>query len=147
MQIADSVAHLLAGHGSTARCWASPWRSWPPEPTARRGRRAGGRRPRGRDRRPQRGHRPPRGGRPHDDLTGLHDRRSWIDTVRRELEAGTAGTLLICDVDAFKTVNDVHGHRSGDIVLAEVARVLSRHGVTGRIGGDEFGVWVRGARS
>ena len=80
-----------------------------------------------------------------DDLTGLHNRRSWIDTVRRELEAGTAGTLLICDVDAFKTVNDLHGHRSGDIVLAEVARVLSRHGVAGRIGGDEFGVWVRGS--
>jgi len=80
-----------------------------------------------------------------DDLTGLHNRRSWIDTVRRELVTGASGTLLICDIDAFKTVNDVHGHRSGDIVLAEVARVLSRHGVAGRLGGDEFGVWVRGS--
>jgi diguanylate cyclase (GGDEF)-like protein/putative nucleotidyltransferase with HDIG domain len=80
-----------------------------------------------------------------DDLTGLHNRRSWIDAVRRELTAGTEGTLLICDIDAFKSVNENHGHRSGDLVLTEVARVLARHGVAGRLGGDEFGVWVRGS--
>jgi diguanylate cyclase (GGDEF)-like protein/putative nucleotidyltransferase with HDIG domain len=78
-----------------------------------------------------------------DDLTGLHNRRSWIETVRRELAAGTHGALLICDVDGFKAVNDTHGHRAGDLVLTEVARVLARHGVAGRLGGDEFGVWVR----
>lgn len=82
-----------------------------------------------------------------DDLTGLHNRRSWIDTVRRELEAGTAGALLLCDVDGFKTVNDAHGHRAGDLVLTEVARVLARHGVAGRLGGDEFGLWVREGES
>ena len=38
----------------------------------------------------------------------------------------------------------MHGHRAGDLVLAEVARVLARHGVAGRLGGDEFGVWVSG---
>jgi diguanylate cyclase (GGDEF)-like protein/putative nucleotidyltransferase with HDIG domain len=81
-----------------------------------------------------------------DDLTGLHNRRSWIDAVRRELTAGEGGTLLLCDVDAFKSVNDLHGHRSGDLVLAEIARVLARHGVAGRLGGDEFGVWVRGSQ-
>jgi diguanylate cyclase (GGDEF)-like protein/putative nucleotidyltransferase with HDIG domain len=79
-----------------------------------------------------------------DDLTGLHNRRSWIDAVRRELDAGTPGTLLLCDVDGFKSVNEAHGHRSGDLVLTEVARVLARHGTAGRLGGDEFGVWVRG---
>lgn len=78
-----------------------------------------------------------------DDLTGLHNRRSWIETVRRELAGGTEGALLICDVDGFKGVNDAHGHRAGDLVLTEVARVLARHGVAGRLGGDEFGVWVR----
>ena len=80
-----------------------------------------------------------------DDLTGLHNRRSWIDAVRRELTLGEGGTLLLCDIDAFKSVNDVHGHRSGDLVLTEVARVLARHGVAGRLGGDEFGVWVSGS--
>jgi diguanylate cyclase (GGDEF)-like protein len=78
-----------------------------------------------------------------DDLTGLHNRRSWIETVRRDLAGGTEGALLICDVDGFKGVNDAHGHRAGDLVLTEVARVLARHGVAGRLGGDEFGVWVR----
>ena len=79
-----------------------------------------------------------------DDLTGLHNRLSWLDTVRRELAAGAAGTLLLCDVDNFKAVNDAHGHRTGDLVLTEVARVLARHGVAGRLTGDEFGLWVRG---
>jgi diguanylate cyclase (GGDEF)-like protein/putative nucleotidyltransferase with HDIG domain len=78
-----------------------------------------------------------------DDLTGLHNRRSWIETVRRDVAAGTHGALLICDVDGFKAVNDTHGHRAGDLVLTEVARVLARHGVAGRLGGDEFGIWVR----
>ncbi|HET6548718.1 MAG TPA: HDOD domain-containing protein [Solirubrobacter sp.] len=78
-----------------------------------------------------------------DDLTGLHNRRSWLETVRRELAAGHEGALLICDIDGFKAVNDTHGHRAGDLVLTEVARVLARHGVAGRLGGDEFGVWVR----
>jgi diguanylate cyclase (GGDEF)-like protein/putative nucleotidyltransferase with HDIG domain len=78
-----------------------------------------------------------------DDLTGLANRRSWIESVRRELVGGQQGSLLICDVDGFKAVNDGHGHRAGDLVLTEVARVLARHGLAGRIGGDEFGVWVR----
>jgi diguanylate cyclase (GGDEF)-like protein/putative nucleotidyltransferase with HDIG domain len=78
-----------------------------------------------------------------DDLTGLHNRRSWIEAVRRELADGTEGALLLCDIDHFKGVNDRHGHRAGDLVLTEVARVLARHGVAGRLGGDEFGVWVR----
>jgi diguanylate cyclase (GGDEF)-like protein/putative nucleotidyltransferase with HDIG domain len=77
-----------------------------------------------------------------DDLTGLRNRRSWIEHVRRELADGHEGALLICDVDGFKAVNDRHGHRAGDLVLTEVARVLARHGVAGRLGGDEFGVWV-----
>jgi diguanylate cyclase (GGDEF)-like protein/putative nucleotidyltransferase with HDIG domain len=77
-----------------------------------------------------------------DDLTGLANRRAWIETVRRELSERGHGALLICDVDGFKSVNDGHGHRAGDLVLTEVARVLSRHGIAGRLGGDEFGVWV-----
>jgi diguanylate cyclase (GGDEF)-like protein len=77
-----------------------------------------------------------------DDLTGLANRRAWIETVRRELAQRGQGALLICDVDGFKSVNDGHGHRAGDLVLTEVARVLARHGIAGRLGGDEFGVWV-----
>jgi diguanylate cyclase (GGDEF)-like protein/putative nucleotidyltransferase with HDIG domain len=78
-----------------------------------------------------------------DDLTGLHNRRSWVEMVRRELADGTEGAVLVCDVDGFKSVNDAHGHRAGDLILTEVARVLARHGIAGRLGGDEFAVWVR----
>jgi diguanylate cyclase (GGDEF)-like protein/putative nucleotidyltransferase with HDIG domain len=78
-----------------------------------------------------------------DDLTGLHNRRGWIEAVRRDLTSGTEGVLLLCDLDGFKAVNDAHGHRAGDLVLTEIARVLTRYGVAGRLGGDEFGVWVR----
>ena len=80
-----------------------------------------------------------------DDLTGLANRRHWIERVGQDLARGDAGALLICDVDGFKAVNDSHGHRAGDLVLTEVARVLARHGFAGRLGGDEFGVWVVGA--
>src|SRR3954452_14031327 len=77
-----------------------------------------------------------------DDLTGLRNRLSWIEHVRRELAGGAQGALLICDVDGFRAVNDRHGHRAGALVLTEVARVRARYGVAGRLGGDEFGLWV-----
>jgi diguanylate cyclase (GGDEF)-like protein/putative nucleotidyltransferase with HDIG domain len=77
-----------------------------------------------------------------DELTGLANRRHWMATVRQQMKAGGGG-LLLCDVDRFKEVNDVHGHATGDLVLIEIARILSRHGTAGRLGGDEFAVWIR----
>jgi diguanylate cyclase (GGDEF)-like protein/putative nucleotidyltransferase with HDIG domain len=79
-----------------------------------------------------------------DDLTGVLNRRHWLATVRRAVAAQERGSVLICDVDRFKDVNDCHGHATGDLVLAEVARQLATHGVAGRLGGDEFAVWVPG---
>jgi len=79
-----------------------------------------------------------------DELTDLANRRHWLALVTEELDAGRPGNVLICDVDRFKAVNDRHGHRAGDLLLAELARVLDRHGVPGRLGGDEFGIWVPG---
>jgi diguanylate cyclase (GGDEF)-like protein len=64
--------------------------------------------------------------------------------VRNAMRAGESGTVLLCDLDHFKQINDTHGHRSGDLVLMEIARILARHGLTGRLGGDEFAVWVPG---
>jgi diguanylate cyclase (GGDEF)-like protein/putative nucleotidyltransferase with HDIG domain len=72
-----------------------------------------------------------------DDLTGLLNRRYWSMTARQELETRGA-TVLICDVDHFKRVNDSHGHHVGDCVLVELARVLEANGIAGRLGGDEF---------
>jgi diguanylate cyclase (GGDEF)-like protein/putative nucleotidyltransferase with HDIG domain len=80
-----------------------------------------------------------------DDLTGLPNRRRWLATVGARLDAGDAGSILLCDVDRFKSVNDRYGHAAGDLVLTEVARVLSAHGTAGRLGGDEFALWMPGA--
>jgi diguanylate cyclase (GGDEF)-like protein len=79
-----------------------------------------------------------------DDLTGLLNRRHWMATVRRAVGEREPGSVLICDIDHFKAVNDNHGHATGDLVLTEVARQLSAQGVAGRLGGDEFAVWVPG---
>jgi diguanylate cyclase (GGDEF)-like protein len=80
-----------------------------------------------------------------DELTGLANRRRWMATVRTAIREGTPGELLLCDVDLFKTINDTHGHATGDLVLCEIARVLGRHGVAGRLGGDEFALWIPNA--
>ncbi|MGO9752746.1 MAG: HDOD domain-containing protein [Solirubrobacteraceae bacterium] len=79
-----------------------------------------------------------------DELTGIANRRHWMSCVRNSMRAGEAGTVLLCDLDHFKQINDTHGHRSGDLVLMEIARILARHGLAGRLGGDEFSVWVPG---
>jgi diguanylate cyclase (GGDEF)-like protein/putative nucleotidyltransferase with HDIG domain len=77
-----------------------------------------------------------------DDLTGVLNRRAWLQHVREAL--GVPGCVLVCDIDHFKVVNDRYGHRTGDLLLSEVARVLDRQGTAGRLGGDEFGLWVAG---
>ena len=48
------------------------------------------------------------------------------------------GVVMICDIDNVKQVNDRSGHLTGDLVLSEVARILSHHGFAGRLGGDEL---------
>ena len=83
-----------------------------------------------------------------DPLTGLANRRSWDEALEREFaRAGRAGlplSVLICDIDRFKAVNDRRGHAIGDRVLETVAGVLMRRVRTGdlvaRIGGDEFAI-------
>jgi diguanylate cyclase (GGDEF)-like protein len=79
-----------------------------------------------------------------DDLTGLTNRRGWLQVSRREVAEGARGTMLLADVDAFKLVNDRLGHRTGDLVLTEIGRALATQGRAGRLGGDEFVVWVDG---
>ena len=77
-----------------------------------------------------------------DELTGLSNRRHWMNTVRERVRNGEAGDVLLCDLDFFKAINDTHGHSTGDLVLTEIARILSLYGMAGRLGGDEFAVWL-----
>lgn len=90
-----------------------------------------------------------------DLLTDVHNRFSLekqLDALieRAREEAGVFG-LIYADLDEFKQVNDVYGHRVGDLYLQEVsARMkhqLRSHDVLARLGGDEFAILVPGARS
>jgi len=72
-----------------------------------------------------------------DELTGLANRRRWKREAKdRILTVG--GAVMICDIDHFKQINDRSGHLTGDLVLSEIARILSHHGFAGRLGGDEL---------
>jgi diguanylate cyclase (GGDEF)-like protein len=83
-----------------------------------------------------------------DALTGLANRRSFLDSAAAELErsrrSGRPLTLLVLDVDHFKRVNDTHGHAAGDQVLTNLSQTLIEGlrtvDVVGRIGGEEFAV-------
>lgn len=79
-----------------------------------------------------------------DDLTGLCNRRGFVALVEQRRKLGSLDNcgLLIIDCDAFKRVNDRHGHIVGDRVLKSVAHVLRTVSgsveITARMGGDEF---------
>ncbi|ABC23390.1 Putative diguanylate cyclase (GGDEF domain) [Rhodospirillum rubrum ATCC 11170] len=81
-----------------------------------------------------------------DFLTGLLNRRSFVDLAERELARSLRYqrpfTLLMIDVDHFKAVNDTRGHLVGDVVLQNVARrikeTLRLIDIFGRTGGEEF---------
>jgi diguanylate cyclase (GGDEF)-like protein/putative nucleotidyltransferase with HDIG domain len=77
-----------------------------------------------------------------DELTGLANRRAWFRRSRQALSDGENGVVLFLDMDGFKAINDTAGHATGDLVLSHVARALLRHGRAGRLGGDEFCLWV-----
>jgi diguanylate cyclase (GGDEF)-like protein len=87
-----------------------------------------------------------------DGLTGLANRRrfssaleEWIAAARSD---GSPLGLLIMDLDHFKSVNDRHGHASGDTCLRAIAEQLQRSfpdsaDLVARLGGEEFGVLLR----
>jgi diguanylate cyclase (GGDEF)-like protein len=80
----------------------------------------------------------------HDDLTGLHNRRSVVAHLSDRLAAGRPGpvAVLYLDLDRLKSINDYFGHAAGDFFLRVFAERLQASmrglGTIGRIGGDEF---------
>jgi diguanylate cyclase (GGDEF)-like protein len=83
-----------------------------------------------------------------DDLSGLHNRRyferSLDDLIARCTEQRSQLTLLLFDIDDFKSYNDRYGHETGDALIREVAELLRtctrESDVIVRYGGDEFAV-------
>jgi len=82
----------------------------------------------------------------HDELTGLYNRQhlferlsTSISTARRH---GIPLSICLCDVDHFKSINDRHGHRTGDMLLTYIGKLfaerLREEDIPGRYGGDEF---------
>ncbi len=81
-----------------------------------------------------------------DSLTGLANRRAFLDRLQSEIarsqRRGYEFSVVLLDLDRFKSINDIHGHAVGDQVLIRVAEALSQalrqSDLAGRFGGDEF---------
>ncbi|NQF15312.1 sensor domain-containing diguanylate cyclase [Brevibacillus sp. HB1.3] len=81
-----------------------------------------------------------------DNLTGLYTRRHLNERVRGSLQKDNYGSLILIDIDYFKTVNDTFGHQVGDEVLIQVSNLI-RHSIrdsdiAARWGGEELAVYL-----
>jgi len=88
-----------------------------------------------------------------DPLTGLLNRRAFMERVEQEISRAQREkqpfSLVMADIDHFKSVNDTHGHQIGDLVLQRFADQLTAsirpYDFLGRYGGEEFVVCLAGA--
>ena len=83
----------------------------------------------------------------HDELTGAYN-RSGYELLLSSIDLGST-TMMLFDVDNFKTINDTYGHEVGDKVLTRLVQVLKKNfrfdDYICRIGGDEFVVFIEAA--
>ncbi|MBM9498707.1 diguanylate cyclase [Leptospira sp. 201903071] len=88
-----------------------------------------------------------------DPLTGISNRRGFLKLAQRSLAIsnrhGQTWTILMLDIDHFKSVNDQYGHDEGDRILVRVAQILSscirQTDAVCRWGGEEFAIFLFGA--
>lgn len=85
-----------------------------------------------------------------DDMTGFLNREAFFATLEGTRRRSDRGALLLVDADHFKRINDSYGHLVGDDALLEISAAIGRAvregDVVGRVGGEEFGVLLAGAR-
>jgi diguanylate cyclase (GGDEF)-like protein len=82
-----------------------------------------------------------------DPLTGLFNRRAFFEQADKLEAQGAAFSILMIDIDHFKSINDSHGHLGGDRVLVHAARLIQSvfrtDDIACRFGGEEFCVLLR----
>ena len=87
-----------------------------------------------------------------DLLTGLKNRRSVMSFLQSAIDQAqiknTPISLMMIDLDLFKSINDTHGHLAGDLCLKQVAQLIQQNvrnssDIAGRFGGEEFIVVIR----
>ncbi|BAV65903.1 GGDEF domain-containing protein [Sphingobium cloacae] len=81
-----------------------------------------------------------------DSLTGVLNRGGFFRRMEKRQGAGGMGWLLMLDVDHFKSINDRYGHEAGDRALQAMAALLRgtlrAEDIVGRLGGEEFGIYL-----
>src|SRR5262249_24941578 len=83
-----------------------------------------------------------------DDLTGLYNRRAFLALATQQIRSAArkreALLLFFADVNGLKQINDTLGHREGDLVILQTARVIEKtfrsSDTVARLGGDEFAI-------
>ena len=87
-----------------------------------------------------------------DSLTGIANRPRFLDLAENALEAARKSnqqvSVVLCDLDYFKAINDRYGHAAGDLVLRQAVGACQSHlrvsDIFGRVGGEEFSVVLPG---
>jgi diguanylate cyclase (GGDEF)-like protein len=85
-----------------------------------------------------------------DALTGAFTRSYFLSEMKEQLQGDTPVAYLQIDMDKLKVLNDSHGHAAGDTALINLVRSIRRllpEAVIGRLGGDEFGLFLVGQDS
>jgi diguanylate cyclase (GGDEF)-like protein len=81
-----------------------------------------------------------------DGLTGLYNRRYFVNRVNQSVNSGGNIAIIFADIDNFKKLNDTKGHQKGDEALRQVAQIMKETsdeiGICGRYGGEEIVVLV-----
>ncbi|MCT4508468.1 MAG: diguanylate cyclase [Tepidibacter sp.] len=82
-----------------------------------------------------------------DGLTSLYNHRYFYECFNEKINSGLKSiTVLFCDIDKFKLINDIHGHIVGDMILKEIGNIIKEsveeNGLIFRYGGEEFVVMM-----
>ncbi|MEG0733426.1 transporter substrate-binding domain-containing diguanylate cyclase [Anaerorhabdus sp.] len=86
----------------------------------------------------------------YDQLTGVYNQQTFKEIVQSYIDKKSSGAIISMDLDNFKIINDTQGHFEGDRLLEEFGKLLNScfsSFVSGRLGGDEFMVYLDSIRS